>query len=139
MKISLFSCILAIGFVFISSLSLADQDETDDYCAAQNPQVCAHLHFYNGELKTTEEGKFLVHVEVPSSNIIRHVSVELVMTMQDGATHGSAPLTIQPATTHNHYLVSNAWFLMTGLWKVGIHLDLKSGHDDIEIPVDIKK
>jgi hypothetical protein len=30
MKMSLFSCILAIGFVFISNLSLADQDETDD-------------------------------------------------------------------------------------------------------------
>lgn len=115
-----------------------DADETADFCAPTNPDVCAHIHFLSGALNTTTEGQLLLHVDkTPQDQVIQNLKVGLWMEM-GSKSHGSAPLAISPDSNGpNMFDISNAWFVMPGTWLVKASFTIGQESFEIDIPVNV--
>jgi hypothetical protein len=130
----MFKAILVTTALLFSFSALAQDGHTHtpNVCSAKNPDVCAHLGLPS-ILKTTEEGQFIVDIMTPAKAPFTNLKV--VLWMPDMG-HGSSPVTLQDIG-HNHYQVSNAWFVMTGKWLVKLNFDFDGENLDIEIPIEI--
>lgn len=127
-----------VAFVCVFGLiSFAQAEEhSANVCASQNQNVCAHLGYHWGLPATSSEGKFVFHAMTPNQSEISDLKIDLWMDMGNGHGHGSAPVALSKMGI-NKYVVSNAYFVMTGTWLV--RADFKIGNDSfhLEFPVDV--
>lgn len=130
----MFQSILVSAALMLSLPAFADNGHTHtpNVCSTKNPDVCAHLGIY-GELKSTVANQFIVDIMTPDGSAFTNLKV--VLWMPDMG-HGSSPVSLQDVG-NNHYLVTNAWFVMTGQWTVKLNFDFNGENLDIEIPVEI--
>lgn len=105
---------------------------TPNVCSTKNPDVCAHLGLY-GTLKSSVANQFIVDIMTPNAAPFQNLKV--VLWMPDMG-HGSSPVTMQDIG-NNHYLVTDAWFIMPGQWTVKLNFDFGGENLDIEIPLEI--
>lgn len=127
---------LIASSLFLSHMALADGDHshTETLCSSQNTAVCAHLGLHQ-ELNSQDEGRFIAHIFTPNEALVSNLAVELWMPDMD---HGSSPVALKDAGK-NHYLVTNAWFIMKGAWLVKLSFDFEGARHQIDIPVEIVK
>jgi len=116
----------------LSAFADGGHTHTPDYCSTKNPAVCAHLGIHK-DLKAGEASEFIVDIMTPNGEAYTNLSVVLWMPAMG---HGSAPVTLQDMG-HNHYLVSNAQFIMAGQWVVKLGFDFAGEALAIEVPVEI--
>jgi hypothetical protein len=130
----MFQSILLSAALMLSLPTFADNGHTHtpNVCSTKNPDVCAHLGIY-GELKSSVANQFIVDIMTPDGSAFTNLKV--VLWMPDMG-HGSSPVSLQDVG-NNHYLVTNAWFVMTGQWTVKLNFDFNGENLDIEIPVEI--
>lgn len=130
---------LAIAFV-LSSLTLwANEDEghTAEYCAVGATEVCAHLGHMEG-FTSQVESHFVAHITKSLNTEVKDLKVELIMHMENGHSHGSAPVQVTEFGP-NHFKVDQAYFVMAGRWVVELKFNIAGNDYLIEIPVDIKE
>lgn len=127
-------------FVFILFLTQVGFAQTkvssEEVCAVSEVEVCAHLHFLSTP-NSLSESSFLLHLKVPKDQTIETLNVDLWMNMEGSVGHGSAPVAIRKVSD-NHFQISNAWFVMMGVWQVRINLMVNQKSFLISIPVTIK-
>lgn len=123
---------VSAALLFSTPVFAGGHTHTPDVCSAQNPDVCAHLGLHQ-ELKSTVANQFIVDIMTPGGEAFTNLKV--VLWMPDMG-HGSSPVTMKDLG-NNHYLVSDAWFLMPGNWVVKLNFDFAGQNLDIEIPLQI--
>lgn len=107
-------------------------------CDKEIQDLCLHIHF----LKTPnslEESEFTAHIELPNDeDVIEFLNIDLWMDMGNGKGHGSAPVDFKQ-TTSNKAKVTNAWFVMMGVWDIRVDYKYKNQNKRLIIPVYIKE
>lgn len=125
------SILLVIGL--IPDIALADQAKA---CSKQQSSICAQLKSTK-PLNSKEEGRFVVEVSGVDPRQIRILRAELWMDVcTSNSAHGSAPLTVS-SISKNQIGISNAWFVMPGIWLVKTTIETTYGNFLVEIPVFI--
>lgn len=129
-------------FVLLVSTTLfANEQEggihTPNYCSVEN--TCLHLRFDSAPT-TRGENQFIIHF-LPhiDTDKIENLTAKLWMDMGNGHGHGSAPLKLSTMTEANHFLVTNAYFVMMGPWKVIINYSVNGKSEQVEVPLMIKE
>lgn len=117
-----------------SARAEGSHEHSENVCATQNAEVCAHLGLHS-VLKSTEAGRFIAHFFTPENTAVSNLKV--VLWMPDMG-HGTSPVTIREIGP-NRYEVSEAWFLMPGHWLVKMSFDFAGASHQIDIPLDIKE
>lgn len=121
------------AFVLVASqATLADDghSHSDTVCSDKSAAICAHLGLPK-TLKSTEEAKFIAHVEIANEALVTNMAVSLWMPEMG---HGSSPVELKDAGT-NHYIVSKAYFTMPGNWLVKLSFEFEGVQHSIDIPV----
>jgi uncharacterized membrane protein YcfT len=132
LKIILALATFACGLMISLPVLAEDHTHTENVCSAKNADLCSHLGLHN-VLKTTEAGRFIVDIMTPDGSPATNLKVTLWMPDMG---HGSSPVAIKDVG-NNHFLVTEAWFVMTGKWLVKLEFDFAGETHQIEIPVDI--
>lgn len=110
--------------------------ETEEICVPQNPEICGHLHFKKA-VDSKSEAEFILHIEVPQDAAVVNPQVALWMDM-GGMSHRGAP--VQIAALHdNHFEISNAWFVMAGVWTIKVDFNFENAPYHLEFPINITK
>jgi len=104
---------------------------TPNVCV-ENTNVCAHLMFPKAP-NSSDESQFIVHFMTQET--IKNVNVMLWMPDMG---HGSAPVTLN-ALDPVHYKISQAFFIMPGLWEVQVSFEINNELQQIKIPVNIQE
>jgi YtkA-like protein len=126
---------LLVSAALLLSLPAFAEDghsHTPNVCSTKNPDVCAHLGIY-GTLKSSVANRFIVDILTPGN--AAYSNLKVVLWMPDMG-HGSSPVSLQDIGS-NHYMVTDAWFIMKGKWAVKLNFDFNGQNLDIEIPVEI--
>jgi hypothetical protein len=128
--------ILAASLI-LGSTALADDghQHTPSVCSKDNASVCAHLGLPK-TLNSHDEGRFMAHVETPQDAAVSNMKIDLWMDMGGGHGHSSSPVDIKDAG-YNHFMVTNAWFVMEGTWLVRMDFDFEGAHYHLEVPVTV--
>lgn len=129
-----FSSLMFVAVLAISQISSAHKFKTEDYCSTTERSVCAHLG-YNSEFTTSAAAKFMFHATGEKAPLMENVQIYLWMPEMD---HGSSAPTVE-FVGKEHYLVSEAYFLMTGLWEVRADFTVEGVSHQIKIPLNILK
>lgn len=134
MKHLILTFLLTCTFTTIANISQAAEDHSEEVCAINNPNVCAHLGYHWGLPNANDEAKFMFHV-LTNEGTISDLKVKLWMDM-GGHGHGSSPVQINEVGP-NKFLISKAYFVMSGGWLVKTEFMLNNQLYRIDIPVDI--
>ncbi|RYZ88315.1 MAG: hypothetical protein EOP06_11170 [Proteobacteria bacterium] len=120
----------------LSSLAFADDghQHSETICSTENTAICAHLGMPKA-FNTRDEARFIAHVEIADEAPVSDMKVDLVMNM-DGHKHGTAPVTLKDMGK-NHFLVSNAYFVMAGTWTVKLDFTFEGKAYQLDIPVTV--
>lgn len=123
--------------LFLTQVGFAQTKvSSEEICALGDASVCAHLHF-SSTPNSLSESSFLLHLKVPEDQSIENLNVDLWMNMEGSVGHGSAPVAIKKVSA-NHFQISNAWFVMMGVWQVRINFIVNQQSYLISIPVIIE-
>lgn len=128
-KLSSIALVLALGF---TQATFAHEFHTEDFCSTEEKSVCAHLG-YNEKFTTTAEGKFMFHATGEKAALMENVNIYLWMPEMG---HGSTPPKVEFLGSE-HYLVSEAYFLMPGQWEVRADFTVEGAEHQIRIPIEI--
>jgi len=131
-KIILALATFACGLMISLPTLAEDHTHTENVCSAKMANLCSHLGLHSA-LKTTEAGRFIVDIMTPDLAPVTNLKVTLWMPDMG---HGSSPVVIKDIG-NNHYLVTDAWFVMVGKWLVKLEFDFYGNTHQIDIPVDI--
>lgn len=134
MKIFFTVMMIAFSTLTFSNYSQAAEEHSEEICAVNNPNVCAHLGYHWGLPNSTDESKFMFHV-LTNEGTITNLKVKLWMNM-GGHGHGSSPVELKEVGP-NKFLVSKAYFVMSGGWLVKTEFTLNNQIYNLDIPVDV--
>lgn len=130
-------CSCCVLILCLTQVSFAQTKvSSEEICTVGEVEVCAHLHF-SSTPNSLSESSFRLHLKVPEDQSIENLNVDLWMNMEGSMGHGSAPVAIKKVSD-NHFQISNAWFVMMGVWQVRINLMVNQQSYLISIPVTIK-
>lgn len=108
-----------------------------DNLEAEN-RICAEVILekpLNAKTEAQFKVRFFQSSHAPLS--IEHLDMELWMEMENGHSHGSAPLRIETVSPLI-YLVRNAWFLnMAGHWDLKVLVVAGGKRNFIKIPLKV--
>jgi len=129
-------------FLFFTLLNLSSAKafdggiQTQSYCSAEN--TCAYLQFPVNP-NTRDESSFTLYLLPHSTNaVIENRQIKLWRDMGHGRGHGSAPVLIRDSAEETfRYDVSNAWFVMAGVWNVIVTFKENGIDQKIVIPVPV--
>ncbi|MFN7729499.1 MAG: hypothetical protein ACK5P7_10120 [Bdellovibrio sp.] len=123
---------LLIGFT-----AGAHEFHTDEFCSQMTADLCVHIGYDKGPV-STEASQFMVHFTATTTDLaaLDHVALELWMDMGNGHGHGSAPVQIR-RLNNDHFLATEAWFVMPGTWQVRINFTHNGVKDQIVIPMQV--
>lgn len=141
LKVKLFFafCVMLLTNMAIANDLLEGGIHTPTICSAAAINDCAHLRFDENPT-STKESVFLVHLMPADQNTnFTDINVLLWMDMGNGHGHGSAPVEISATEENNHFVVSNAWFVMMGQWQVIVTFKDKGIDQKIIIPVNVNQ
>ena len=131
--------LLTLSLLFSQTAFTSNQaDHSENICSEKNASVCAHLKFLSS-INTSDEGSFIVHVMTTNDSAISNLKVDLWMDMGSGHGHGSAPVNIATTDEVNHYLITNAWFVMPGTWFVRVSFDYNNEPISLNFPVQVQE
>lgn len=136
MKHFILAALIGLSFSPISTLASDGHEHSGTYCLSENSKLCLHLGM-PARLNTKDEGKFMVHFMVPAATAAK-IEVTNVELWMDDMGHGSAPTSLQKMAD-GKYMVSNAWFIMTGLWSIRVKFNYDSQARMIVVPMQISE
>lgn len=129
------SCLVLI--LFLTQVGNTQTNvSSEEVCAGGGSAVCAHLHF-SSMPNSISESSFILHIRAPKNQTVENINVDLWMNMEGSMGHGSAPVAIKKVSD-NHFQISNAWFVMMGVWQVRVNLIVNNQSYQISIPIIIK-
>ncbi|UYL08511.1 FixH family protein [Bdellovibrio sp. SKB1291214] len=104
-------------------------------CSASIQDLCVQL-LYKTDITSVDEGQFQVLVQGFDGAPLENFKVDLWMQMGHHG-HGSSPVEIIE-NANGVYLVTKAWFVMSGKWNVRIDFTLNGQAHHLEIPVYVQ-
>lgn len=133
MKLATTCAVLSMLFVLASSASaFTSENHSVTVCSELDPAVCAHLGLPE-KLSASGKTRFIAHILTKDDMPVSNVKVKLWMPDMG---HGTSPVKVE-AREKNHFLVSNAYFVMAGTWLVKIDFEFANSSHHLEIPVEI--
>ena len=123
---------LVLLFTFASQ---AHDFHTPNYCNPQIKNFCAHLG-YTSEPKINEAFEFVVDLVTTREMLATVQSVNVELFMPDMG-HGTSPVQVK-RLDQKHFQVSDAYFVMPGMWSVNIEVVTTEGPVTIAIPFNVK-
>lgn len=107
-------------------------DVTSPVCSVLNPNICTSIWFQSF-VSTKAPAQFILKIN--GANVtLNQIKIDLWMEMSPGHGHGSAPLTYTEIMP-NTFQVTNAYFVMTGNWKIRLHLTDGVKTETLEVPI----
>ncbi len=123
--------------VMISWCAQAHQFHSENVCSTQIQGLCVHLG-YNSEPVINQSAEFMVHFESQTGLDMQKIeSVSIDLWMPDHG-HGSSPVQVRRLNS-DHFLLSDAWFVMPGLWQIRINVSFDGQQDQLLVPIEILK
>lgn len=131
--------LILTGLILIAThvANAAGHDHTESFCSAQNQSICLHLGFHGGLPTVNAETAFMTHFTTDASvdvNLIQNVEVKLWMPDMG---HGSYPVVVKQLDAV-HYQVTEAYFIMSGLWQVIVNFKYDGTAQQIIVPITIE-
>ncbi|WP_413561032.1 hypothetical protein [Bdellovibrio sp. HCB209] len=143
---SLMSAVMFIATITLSSFATAQVsgapssphagDLSEIVCSEVAPEICAQL-LYRTDITAVDEGQFQVIIQGFDGATVDDFKADLWMKMGHHG-HGSAPVEIVQ-NANGVYLVTKAWFVMSGKWDVRLDFTVNDQAHHIEIPVFVAK
>lgn len=127
--------------IIISILALfafkaqAHEFHTPNYCHSQFKNFCAHLGMHAEPTKSSNY-EFVVDLVATAQDLAKVTDVKVVLWMPSMG-HGTTPVKVQRLDA-KHFQVTEANFIMEGLWSVNLEVMTTEGSLKLEIPLEVK-